>query len=100
VATGGKAVPLTVLDASWHEREHELPQFLPDGRHFLYLRVSSPEHSGIYAGSLDDPPEHQSQKRILETAFGATFVPSPDGGTGTLLSYRDGVLSLSRPSLS
>jgi len=92
-AEGGKAVPLTVLDASRQEHEHELPSFLPDGRHFLYLAVSNiPEQSGIYEGSLDDPPEKQSRKRILATGFGATYAPSADGQPGHLLFMRDGVL--------
>ena len=36
-AEGGTPVPLTVLDASRHEIEHELPSFLPDCRHFIYF---------------------------------------------------------------
>ena len=38
--TGGAAVPLTALDPSRKEEFHLLPTFLPDGRHFVYLRVS------------------------------------------------------------
>ena len=92
-AEGGKAVPLTVLDASRQEHEHELPSFLPDGRHFIYLAVSNiPEQSGIYEGSLDDPPEKQSRKRILATGFGAAYAPAADGQPGHLLFMRDGVL--------
>jgi Tol biopolymer transport system component len=92
-AAGGKPVPLTVLDASRHERQHELPTFLPDGRHFLYLRNSeAPEESGIFAGSLDDSPERQSKRRILATGFGAYFAPSSEAGSGWLLFLRDGAL--------
>jgi Tol biopolymer transport system component len=92
-AAGGKPVPLTVLDASRHEHQHELPFFLPDGRHFLYLRNSEvAEESGIFAGSLDDPPERQSKKRILATGFGAYFEPSSEAGSGWLLFLRDGTL--------
>jgi serine/threonine protein kinase len=92
-AAGGTPGPLTVLDKSRQERQHELPWFLPDGRHFVYLRISVlPEESGIYAGSLDDPPERQSKKRILETGFGAAYVPSADGKFGRLLFLREGTL--------
>lgn len=92
-AAGGKPRPLTVLDASRHERQHELPSFLPDGRHFLYLRNSEvAEETGIFAGSLDEPPERQSKKQILQTGFGAYFEPSMEGGTGWLLFLRDGTL--------
>ena len=84
-AAGGKPVPLTALDASRHERQHELPSFLPDGKHFLYLRASSvPEESGIFAGSVDDPPERQNRKRILATGLGAYYSPGQEG-TGRLL---------------
>ena len=92
-AAGGKPVPLTVLDASRHERTHELPSFLPDGRHFLYLRTSEvPEESGIFAGSLDDPPERQSRKRILSSGFGAYFAPSSEAGPGWLLFLQESTL--------
>jgi eukaryotic-like serine/threonine-protein kinase len=92
-AEGGTPVPLTVLDPSRHETEHELPSFLPDGRHFLYFINSTvPENSGMYVGSLDDPPEHQSKKRLLATRFGANYVPADNLGSGHLLFLRDGVL--------
>ena len=91
-AEGGTAVPLTAVDASRHEIEHELPSFLPDSRHFTYLINSTvPEESGIYVGSLDDPPDRQSKKRLLATRFGATYVPSVSG-PGHLLFLRDAAL--------
>ncbi len=96
-SSGGQPTPLTTLDPSRHEREHELPSFLPDGRHFLYLRASSmPEESGIFAGSIDDPPDKQSKKRILATGFGASYVPASDGGRGWLLFLRDNNLVAQR----
>ena len=60
--TGGAASPLTSLDASRKEEFHLLPTFLPDGRHFVYLRVSpgAPETGGVYIGTLDAKPEAQS----------------------------------------
>ena len=92
-ASGGTPVPLTALNASRHEREHELPVFLPDGRHFLYLSISADAgESGTYAGSLDDPPERQGAKRILANGFNATFVPASGGDGGWLLFLKDGVL--------
>lgn len=92
-AEGGTAAPLTVLDPSRHESEHELPPFLPDGRHFVYfIKSSDPANSGVYVGSLDDPPERQSRKRLLATRFGGTYVPSDNSGAGQLLFLRDGVL--------
>ncbi len=86
-ANGGPASPLTTLDPSRGEAQHVLPVFLPDGRHFLYLRVSgNPANSGIYAGSLDDPPGKQDLNRILATDVGAEYVPSSsDPNVGQLL---------------
>jgi len=53
-ATGGQPVPVTRLDRVRGDNTHRYPQFLPDGRHFLFLaRSSRPENNGIYAGSLD-----------------------------------------------
>ena len=40
-AAGGVASPLTALDPSRRETTHLFPSFLPDGRHFLYLRFSN-----------------------------------------------------------
>jgi Tol biopolymer transport system component len=92
-AAGGTPVPLTVVDASRQEREHELPEFLPDGRHFIYLRVSKiPGDTGIYVGSLDDPPEHQSEKMLLQTGYGVQYAPSAGSNVGRLLFIRDGTL--------
>ncbi len=56
-AAGGDPVPLTTLDSTRHEIAHRWPQFLPDGRHYLYL--SLPPRDGqhdIYMGSLDGKP--------------------------------------------
>ena len=45
---GGPITPVTALDPARKEDSHVLPTFLPDGRHFVYLRVarSSPNSSG------------------------------------------------------
>jgi eukaryotic-like serine/threonine-protein kinase len=92
-AEGGTALPLTTLDPSRSENEHELPTFLPDGKHFLYLRHSTVAgNSGIYVGSLDDPPERQSTKRVLESGYGVNYVAPNNGNPGRLLFYRDGKL--------
>jgi len=57
-ATGGPVTPATILDGNHGETNHQWPQFLPDGRHFLYLTKSSqPEYdSVVYVGSLDNQP--------------------------------------------
>jgi len=92
-ANGGTPSPLTTLDSSRGETQHYLPSFLPDGRHFIYLRMSSkPENSGIYIGSLDAKSEEQDKRRLLATNFGAIYAPSSDPSSGQLLFVRDGTL--------
>lgn len=71
---GGVAAPLTVLNTSRGETIHVLPTFLPDGKHFLYLRQGPAEVSGIYPGSVDSKPEEQSGARILATRLGVSYV--------------------------
>jgi len=36
-AGGGEATPVTVLDKSRGDEGHRFPQFLPDGRHFIFM---------------------------------------------------------------
>jgi eukaryotic-like serine/threonine-protein kinase len=45
---------LTTIDESHGEYQHAWPEFLPDGRRFLYIiRSSQAERTGLYLGSLD-----------------------------------------------
>ena len=96
--TGGDAIPVTVLDRSRNEEFHLLPSFLPDGRHFVYLRVSptAPEAGGTFIGTLDAKPEEQSAQRLMPYAVGLTFVAPRDGDRGRLLFLREGAL-MSQP---
>lgn len=92
-AAGGVASPLTTFDLSRKEVVHVLPSFLPDGRHFLYLRASStPENSGVYVGSLNTKPEEQDSRRLLATTSGPVYVPSSDSDSGQVLFLRQGTL--------
>jgi serine/threonine protein kinase len=93
LAAGGAPSPLTTLDRSRQEVAHSRPRFLPDGRHFLYLRSSSvPEVSGIYVASLDVAPQQQSAKRLIGTQYGPVFAASSDQRYGQLLFLRDGTV--------
>ena len=97
-AAGGVASPLTALDPSRREVTHLFPSFLPDGRHFLYLRLSNTRAgSGVYVGSLEAKPEEQSSKLLLQTTYGPVpYVPLPDSVSasirGQLLFRREGTL--------
>jgi eukaryotic-like serine/threonine-protein kinase len=92
-AEGGSPSPLTTLDPSRQEVVHSLPFFLPDGRHFIYLRESSsPENTGAYIGSLDAKPENQNSKPLLGTELAPEYAASAGAGPGYLLFVRDRAL--------
>ena len=54
---GGAMAPVTALDEALGETGHSWPEFLPDGRHFLFLARSTQSENDcvIYLGSLDSP---------------------------------------------
>ena len=92
-ASGGTPSPITAIDVSHQENRHMYPVFLPDGRHFLYLRLGArPESSGLYAGSLDARPSAQSLKPVSPTQISARYVASTDSSGGRLLFLRDRTL--------
>jgi Tol biopolymer transport system component len=72
-AAGGQPVPITTLDTKLQEIEHLAPNFLPDGRHFLYFALASePNNSAIYVGSID------SKDRVrLFTSEGPAIYAAP-----------------------
>jgi Tol biopolymer transport system component len=51
-AEGGKSSAATRIEAP-QQRGHYSPQFLPDGRHFLFFVTGTPEARGVYIGQLD-----------------------------------------------
>src|SRR5207249_4812973 len=70
-STGGTPAPVTKLDMSRQERSHRWPQFLPDGRHFLFfVRGGLAGQSGTYAGSLDG----QTKKFLVHSNSNALYI--------------------------
>jgi hypothetical protein len=51
-ASGGEAVAITRIDLP-RQTGHHFPQFLPDGRQFIYYVQGTAEAAGIYLTSLD-----------------------------------------------
>src|SRR5438552_2596371 len=49
-ASEGEAVAVTHLK---DQSSHRFPEFLPDGKRFLFYVQSTPEIQGVYLGSLD-----------------------------------------------
>jgi DNA-binding winged helix-turn-helix (wHTH) protein/Tol biopolymer transport system component len=70
-ASGGPVSPLTRLDHTALDVAHAWPQFLPDGRRFLY-QVVSPDNTraGVYVSSLDA----RASTRLLDDAAAAIYV--------------------------
>jgi len=52
LAAGGQPVQVTKLDLP-QQGSHRFPQFLPDGKQFLFFSQGNPDGQGIYLGSLD-----------------------------------------------
>ena len=77
-ASGGKPVAVTSLDTSRGETGHRWPQFLPDGRHFLYFAAASEyDKMGIDIGDLDS---HSSQRIVAadtNAAYAVTLATHP-----------------------
>ena len=86
-ASGGEATPLTNLDPSRNENSHRWPDFLPDGRRFLYTARSA-EESRICVGSLDS----QERRCLFPARSSARYSRSRRGGQGYLLYVEEGTL--------
>jgi serine/threonine protein kinase/Tol biopolymer transport system component len=83
-ASGGPRSPLSRTEES--QGGERFPQFLPDGRHFLYYRAET-DRRGVYLGSLDSP----ERERLLDADAAAVFVPP-----SALLFVRAGTLFAQR----
>jgi serine/threonine protein kinase/Tol biopolymer transport system component len=89
-ADGGVPEPATKITTTGPTDSHRYPEFLPDGRYFLYLQQTDrKETGGIYAGSLDGA----QPIRLLADQSNAVYVASagPRNG-GYLLFRREGTL--------
>jgi Tol biopolymer transport system component len=92
-ASGG--TPSAVTKAGANEN-HIMPQFLPDGRRFLYLRGGNSGSRAVLIGSLDAAPDQQSSTPLVKTDYAAAYVPDLDAESGQLLFVRDGTLFAQR----
>ena len=82
-ASGGVVTAATTFNPDQAVIGQSWPQFLPDGRHFLYFqRSSKPECRGIFVTALDS----SSSTRVLESDLMAVYA------SGHLVFVRDGTL--------
>ncbi len=89
-AGGGTPEPATHLSDARKEIVHRYPQFLPDGRHFIYWVWSAlEENTGEYIGSLD------ATEKLLEGPLVRTWREAHYAEPGYLL-YLDGTVLMAR----
>ena len=80
-ASGGKPQQLFKLDESKSERADLWPQFLPDGKHFVfYQQTDSAETSGVYVGSIDRPEYDRLFTSQTNAVYSAASPDSPKSG--------------------
>ena len=72
-SNGGTATSVSNLDVTLPVLSDRWPTFLPDGRHFLYVKTTGHQQSaGIYVGSVDS----KESKRLLPIASRVVYIPS------------------------
>ena len=81
-ANGGEPTVVTQVQSP-QQTDHRFPQFLPDGRHFLYYARGTLEGRGVYVGDLDGAVTD----RVVDADAGAVYASS-----GHLLFVSDGTL--------
>ncbi len=70
-AGGGAPVAVTTVDTANGERGHRYPQFLPDGKHFLYVAIGGGDQQVTYAMSVDGG----KPKKVLQGGSGGVYAP-------------------------
>jgi Tol biopolymer transport system component len=76
---GGQSTPVTKVDTARGETSHRWPQFLPDGKHFLFfVRLgamgTSNENNGIQIGSLDGSPPKFLVRAQANAAYASGYL--------------------------
>jgi Tol biopolymer transport system component len=67
-ATGGETLPIPTSQQG--PGGNRFPQFLPDGRHYLYFMAET-DVRGVYAGTLDGP----ERTHLFDADAAAVFIP-------------------------
>ncbi len=85
-SAGGPATAATVLNASAQETAHLWPQFLPDGKHFIYfVKHTQPRNDGIFVSSLGEPGK--TGVRLTGAASTGWYVPENGRWEGSQRGY-------------
>jgi serine/threonine protein kinase/Tol biopolymer transport system component len=92
--SGGEPRVLTEMDPGRAETEHRWPQFLPDGKRFIFWVMSAnPGQRGVYVSSLSAPKQ---RIRLVGTNFFAQYAPPWNGAPAQLLWVRGETLVAQR----
>jgi serine/threonine protein kinase len=84
-ASGGPLTPATQLDEKMDEQAHRFPQFLADGRHFLfYVFRSDANHNSVELSTLGS----FDRKKVLEGTSAAMY--AQDSAGRAYLLYKRG----------
>jgi Tol biopolymer transport system component len=94
-ASGGAC---TVATKPEKGHTHAIPEFLPDGKHFVYVVRDGDEATrGLYVGSLDTALDDSASRRLLADESGAVFVPSTTGKNYGYLLFLRGSELMAQP---
>jgi eukaryotic-like serine/threonine-protein kinase len=81
-ADGSQLFAVTALDPSRGDYQHTWPEFLPDGRRFLFIiRSTQPERSGVYLTSIDGGAPVRIMPADSRVAYAAGYLLFVRGGT-------------------
>jgi Tol biopolymer transport system component len=90
-ASGGVCTALARPEDGTNNRD---PEFLPDGKHFVYVNNGRDEAKhGLYLSSLDNP----APRRLLADVSSALFVPSTTGKKYGYLLFVRGTALMAQP---
>ena len=67
--TGGTPIEITRLDATHQEFGHRYPQFLPDGKRFLFVGVRNGGDHTTWMGDLDGSPPREIRRGYSASVY-------------------------------
>ena len=83
-ASGGKPQLVLKVDEAKNEHGDLWPQFLPDGKHFIFYRqTGNADTSGVYAGSV----EAASVRQLFSSQTNAVYSPAANSARNGYLLY-------------
>ena len=87
--SGGSPRQATQLNVDLTENSHRHPEFLPDGRRFLFVSRSAERgNNALYVASLDSP----EVRRLMPAESQVSHVPRRGDRHGALFYYSEGAL--------